>query len=145
MLQYEGNHHRCLGGSYSKLIPMVINFYCLIWPYWLISPFTNTSFPSLYLFTAHTPFICYQLVFLLFICSQLILFSLVDLQILFLLSLISYEKLQLDDYVYPGWAELVGWLVTSLSISCIPLYILYNFWMSTGSFWQVSVVSPFQG
>ncbi|KAK7479954.1 hypothetical protein BaRGS_00028781, partial [Batillaria attramentaria] len=56
--------------------------------------------------------------------------------ILFSLSFVGYERLSLDGYIYPGWAELVGWLVTLASIVCIPGYAAWSFFTSHGSIRQ---------
>lgn len=43
--------------------------------------------------------------------------------------LIDYESPTYDNgqYHYPVWAIVVGWMVSSLSILCIPLFAIYVF------------------
>nr|WLN44341.1 NTT9 [Sinonovacula rivularis] len=47
--------------------------------------------------------------------------------ILFVLSIVAYSGLTLENYVFPTWAEVVGWLITCSSLVCIPAYIVYMF------------------
>ena len=58
-------------------------------------------------------------------------------QALFILSFVAYEGLNLDGYVFPRWAEAVGWLVTCSSLACIPAYIVYSFLTTKGPLPQV--------
>lgn len=58
----------------------------------------------------------------------------IGLLLLFCLSYIRYEGLQLDGYVFPEWAELLGWLLTHASIVCIPAYMAWSFCRAKGSF-----------
>ena len=39
-------------------------------------------------------------------------------------SLYNYTGIKYDDYTYPLWAEIVGWLITAASILLVPLLIL---------------------
>ncbi|XP_077984736.1 sodium- and chloride-dependent glycine transporter 1-like [Glandiceps talaboti] len=41
-------------------------------------------------------------------------------------SLVSYTPCQLGDYVYPKWAEIVGWIISLLSVALIPAYAIYH-------------------
>ena len=61
------------------------------------------------------------------------------LQILFVLSIIAYKPMQLEDYHYPDWAMVVGWLVTCSSIIPIPIYFLWRFLTSKGNMKEVSL------
>ncbi|XP_077983568.1 sodium- and chloride-dependent glycine transporter 1-like isoform X2 [Glandiceps talaboti] len=42
-------------------------------------------------------------------------------------SLVSYTPCQLGNYVYPGWADAIGWMIALSSILLIPLYAIYYF------------------
>ncbi|XP_076452888.1 sodium-dependent serotonin transporter-like [Babylonia areolata] len=55
---------------------------------------------------------------------------------LFVLSLVGYMPLELDGYVYPGWALAVGWMVTAVSILCIPAYAVFSLLLSSGTWTQ---------
>ena len=62
-------------------------------------------------------------------------------QALFILSIIAYKPLTLDDYVYPNWGTVCGWLVTCSSIIPIPLYMIYRFLFKVkGPIRQVRIV-----
>lgn len=58
---------------------------------------------------------------------------------LFVFSVLAHEEmLGANDYVYPRWSITVGWLMTGTTVSCIPLYIIYKFVITPGSFVNVS-------
>jgi len=46
---------------------------------------------------------------------------------LFVLSVVMYPGLVMNEYTYPGWAVVVGWLVTCSSLAPIAIYFLYRF------------------
>lgn len=55
--------------------------------------------------------------------------------------LIDYEPPTYNNghYQYPSWAVALGWFITSLSILCIPIFIIYIFLKSEGdTWWEVS-------
>ncbi|XP_045773215.1 sodium-dependent serotonin transporter [Maniola jurtina] len=59
----------------------------------------------------------------------------VFLLVLFVFSVLAHEEmLGSNDYVYPRWSIHVGWLMTGTTVSCIPLYMLYKFIITPGSF-----------
>jgi hypothetical protein len=41
--------------------------------------------------------------------------------VIMIFSLAGYKPLQYIDYVYPGWANAIGWCIASLSLICVPL------------------------
>lgn len=41
--------------------------------------------------------------------------------VIMIFSIIGYKPLQYIDYVYPDWANAVGWCIASLSLICVPL------------------------
>ena len=41
-------------------------------------------------------------------------------QAIFLFSLVKYQRLKYEDYVYPGWAEAIGWMIALGSMLWIP-------------------------
>jgi len=45
---------------------------------------------------------------------------------IFAASIIGYAPLKYGDYMYPGWANAIGWGISALSISCIPLGIIFK-------------------
>ena len=38
----------------------------------------------------------------------------------------KFSPLVLDDYIYPAWANILGWFLSFASIFCIPGYFLYH-------------------
>ena len=62
-------------------------------------------------------------------------------QVLFILSIVEYQPISLNSYEYPGWASVIGWLVTCSSIIPIPIYMIYKFIVSKGT---VRMVSSFE-
>lgn len=48
-------------------------------------------------------------------------------QAIWVFSLIDYEPptYHNGDYIYPWWAEAIGWSIASLSLICIPAFAVY--------------------
>lgn len=44
------------------------------------------------------------------------------------------------EYYYPPWAYPLGWVLTLSSVICIPLYMIYKFDRTRGSFKRVSLI-----
>lgn len=65
------------------------------------------------------------------VCWSII--SPIFLLVLFILSIVAYKPMELNGYVYPDWAAVVGWLITCSSIAPIPIYIIYKFLITKGS------------
>lgn len=40
-------------------------------------------------------------------------------------SVVGYNPTQYGQYVYPTWANILGWIISSISVIWIPVYILY--------------------
>lgn len=51
-------------------------------------------------------------------------------------GLIYYEPLQYENYVYPDWANSLGWCIAGSSMSCIPLMAIYKLCVTPGSIGQ---------
>lgn len=49
----------------------------------------------------------------------------------------GYEPLTYEDYVYPVWANVLGWLIATSSIAMIPGIAIYKIIVTPGSFVQV--------
>ncbi|XP_055538311.1 sodium-dependent serotonin transporter [Wyeomyia smithii] len=49
-------------------------------------------------------------------------------------SLLGYESMLEGEYKYPEWSVAAGWVLTLSSVLCIPLYVIYKFMISDGSF-----------
>jgi len=52
----------------------------------------------------------------------------------------GYEPLSYEDYVYPVWANILGWLIACSSIIMIPGMAIYKISSTSGSFIQVSIL-----
>lgn len=53
----------------------------------------------------------------------------------------GYEPLTYEDYVYPLWANVMGWLIASSSIIMIPGVAIYKIIVTPGTFVQVNYFS----
>ncbi|XP_055625133.1 sodium-dependent dopamine transporter isoform X2 [Toxorhynchites rutilus septentrionalis] len=51
-------------------------------------------------------------------------------------GLIGYEPLRYEDYVYPPWANVLGWCIAGSSMIMIPLMAFYKLLVTPGSFIQ---------
>lgn len=52
-------------------------------------------------------------------------------------GLMDYEPLQYEGYVYPAWANALGWAIAGSSIICIPVVAIYKILTTKGSFVEV--------
>ncbi|KAI3373244.1 hypothetical protein L3Q82_006553 [Scortum barcoo] len=56
----------------------------------------------------------------------------------FIFSIVKYSPLKFSNtYVYPLWANIVGWFIATVSLSLIPLFVLYKMRQGKGSLRQV--------
>ncbi|XP_045474082.1 sodium-dependent dopamine transporter isoform X2 [Harmonia axyridis] len=49
-------------------------------------------------------------------------------------GLLGYEPLTYENYVYPAWANVLGWILAGSSVMMIPLVAIIKFLMTPGSF-----------
>lgn len=61
----------------------------------------------------------------------------------------GYEPLTYEDYVYPLWANILGWFIASSSVAMIPGVAIYKMIVTPGTFCQVRrvqflIISDFQ-
>ncbi|KAG5675836.1 hypothetical protein PVAND_005706 [Polypedilum vanderplanki] len=54
--------------------------------------------------------------------------------VILIFSILNNEDMLGEEYYYPEWAIPLGWLLTLSSVICIPLYMIYKFDISRGSF-----------
>ena len=52
-------------------------------------------------------------------------------------GLIGHEPLSYEDYVYPSWANVLGWCIAGSSMIMIPLMASYKLIVTPGSLRQV--------
>lgn len=55
----------------------------------------------------------------------------------FLYSLYDYQPLTYAKYVYPWWGQLLGWFLSLSSMLCIPVYAIYLYRRTEGTFQEV--------
>ena len=52
---------------------------------------------------------------------------------------IGYKPMKYGDYIFPDWANIMGWVVTAASVSFIPIVAFYKFFTTEGSMTQVKL------
>jgi len=52
-------------------------------------------------------------------------------------GLIGHEPLQYEDYIYPFWANVLGWCIAISSTACIPGMAIYKLIVTPGTIKQV--------
>jgi solute carrier family 6 dopamine transporter-like protein 3 len=62
-------------------------------------------------------------------------------QFIIVYGLIGYEPLTYEEYVYPVWANVLGWVIAGSSIAMIPGMAIYKLATTPGTFMQVSELS----
>ncbi|KAI4461101.1 sodium/chloride dependent transporter [Holotrichia oblita] len=63
-----------------------------------------------------------------YVASPLMIFS------IWVFYMIGYTQPRYgDDYRYPAWAIAIGWIITSTSILCIPIFMIYVFTKAEGN------------
>lgn len=58
-------------------------------------------------------------------------------------SIVDYEVVDYNGYVYPPWAEALGWCFAMVSIVCIPIGAIHALVTSKGTLKEVYNVLPF--
>lgn len=53
-------------------------------------------------------------------------------------GLYQNKPLSHDDYIYPLWANVLGWSIAGSSIAMIPAVAIYQIIVTPGTFCQVS-------
>uniref|UniRef100_A0A671LAB7 Transporter n=1 Tax=Sinocyclocheilus anshuiensis TaxID=1608454 RepID=A0A671LAB7_9TELE len=69
------------------------------------------------------------------ICPVLITVTWIGVILVF--SVIQFKPARYEDYIYPPWAQGVGWLIALASIIWIPLAAVHTLWLLPGSFTEV--------
>ncbi|XP_034461964.1 sodium- and chloride-dependent GABA transporter ine [Hippoglossus hippoglossus] len=56
--------------------------------------------------------------------------------VLLIFSILQFKPARYEDYVFPPWAQGVGWVIAMASIIWIPLGAVHTLWVLPGSFMQ---------
>lgn len=64
-------------------------------------------------------------------------------QVILIFSIIQFKPARYGDYVFPPWAQGVGWVIAMGSIIWIPLGAVHTLWVLPGSFMQVTHINHF--
>jgi hypothetical protein len=64
------------------------------------------------------------------------------LQFIIVYGLVGYEPLTYEQYVYPVWANVLGWIIAGSSIIMIPGTAVFKLVTTPGTFMQVSYRAP---
>ena len=62
------------------------------------------------------------------------------LQVILVFSVIQFRPARYEDYVYPAWAQGVGWMIALASIIWIPLGAIHTLWILPGTFMEVNLL-----
>ena len=57
--------------------------------------------------------------------------------------MIEYEPVKYKNYVFPSWAEYLGWCIALSSIIAIPIYAIVLFTKQTGTMKEVRYISKY--
>ncbi|XP_074641152.1 sodium-dependent dopamine transporter-like [Tubulanus polymorphus] len=73
-------------------------------------------------------------------------FGPIFLAFIMIFGLVMYKPLTYDGYVYPWWANLIGWLMALSSILCVPGVAIYKICTTKGTFPQRlrKLTTPYQ-
>lgn len=55
-------------------------------------------------------------------------------------GLLDYEPLQYEGYLYPWWANALGWGIAGSSVMCIPTVAIFKLLTTKGTFFEVGIV-----
>ena len=59
-------------------------------------------------------------------------------QVIYISSFIDYSAATIGDYVFPPWAEAIGWFLTMTSVIVMIVHGIVLLYISNGSFIEVS-------
>ena len=59
-------------------------------------------------------------------------------QCIMVFGFVMHKPLELDNYVYPDWANAIGWCVAASSIICLPGVAIFKILTTSGSFREVN-------
>uniref|UniRef100_H2YVB6 Transporter n=1 Tax=Ciona savignyi TaxID=51511 RepID=H2YVB6_CIOSA len=59
---------------------------------------------------------------------------------IFIFYCVKYTRLTLGDYVFPDWANIVGWLFSLMSMLCVPAFFIAEIYKSKGSLYERFII-----
>lgn len=59
-------------------------------------------------------------------------------QVILIFSIIEFKPARYESYVFPPWAQGVGWIIALASIIWIPVCAVHTLWVLPGSILQVT-------
>lgn len=62
-------------------------------------------------------------------------------QVILIFSIIQFKPARYGEYVFPPWAQGVGWIIALTSIIWIPLGAIHTLWVLPGSIMEVMYIS----
>ncbi|RWS01473.1 sodium-dependent serotonin transporter-like protein [Dinothrombium tinctorium] len=54
-------------------------------------------------------------------------------------AVIQHKDLEWQGYQYPQWSVIIGWCLTFSSLLCVPIYAVYCFAVTKGTFKEVLI------
>lgn len=60
-------------------------------------------------------------------------------QVILIFSIIQFKPARYESYIFPPWAQGVGWVIAMASIIWIPLGAIHTLWVLPGSLKQVII------
>lgn len=61
-------------------------------------------------------------------------------QVILIFSIIQFKPARYENYIFPPWAQGVGWVIALASIIWIPLGTIHTLWVLPGSLMQVRYI-----
>ena len=73
--------------------------------------------------------------------ANLIAFSIITFQVIFIWFCIDWTGISYNDVQYPGWAEFLGWMLCISAILCVPGYAIHRYLkLETGTPYEVTTM-----
>ncbi|XP_043911378.1 sodium- and chloride-dependent GABA transporter ine-like [Protopterus annectens] len=65
--------------------------------------------------------------------------------VILIFNIIKFSPARYGDYVFPDWAQGIGWFIFLFSVIWIPLGAIHSLWMLNGSLWErlCKSITPF--
>lgn len=60
-------------------------------------------------------------------------------QYVVVVSIVTFRPPHYGDYIFPDWANALGWIIATSSMAMVPIYATYKFCSLPGSFREVGV------